>query len=588
MLKEMCADEEGDLLIESAAKSIPKVFAVSALVSVSPAQPFLFRNYQYPAGIQAVAADGAGTGTKHCAFLGSCKHHIWQAIRASSAAPYYLDDFSDDGNRWQDVSVGCGSVPTKVRKGRWRHLDTGQVLIESACSTNRVDEELNTLLPLLPEIQYFRFEPVDERCDMELDETDPTIWLKLESARQEYIEENSEAFKNVCDRLLLTDDLDKLISPCGRKTNLSNTVIDERSPSLGRRRQVLLVEASHGPDSGRAVYHARSLETFRARTGITISSVNRMLGFSKPAPATTFATPFASPSFTGSFPSSPFAPPSLDGCQTGNSPGSPPKSLMRPRELSAPLQSLQEKLQSSPQVGIIHLALQNDAVGSIMSWHNDVFVVAEPGELADRFLQSVKLSFMSLVKGRSRKETTALSKVMTVADLIAYKPNFPIGCVVHRYTGRQTQVMEDDQEIGAYMRTVPSIHLSPDDVRWMTGTWRDRIIICSGAFGPETQLAAIHRSGEFNTLDNGRFEIGDEETEADDMQQKPPSPGSDWEDGDPDKAQELVDDEEELSRFICLLYDALFQEGARVDVALQHALASHPKLRFSCHLPSMP
>lgn len=42
----MCADEEGDLLIESAVKKIPKVFVVSTLVSVAPAQPFIFRNYQ--------------------------------------------------------------------------------------------------------------------------------------------------------------------------------------------------------------------------------------------------------------------------------------------------------------------------------------------------------------------------------------------------------------------------------------------------------------------------------------------------------------------------------------------------------------
>ena len=33
------------------------------------------------------------------------------------------------------------------------------------------------------------------------------------------------------------------------------------------------------------------------------------------------------------------------------------------------------------------------------------------------------------------------------------------------------KVMEDNQEIGAYLfrRTVPSLHLSPDDVRWMVG-----------------------------------------------------------------------------------------------------------------------
>lgn len=42
----MCADEDGDLLIESAVKRIPKVFVVSTLVSATPAQPFIFRNYQ--------------------------------------------------------------------------------------------------------------------------------------------------------------------------------------------------------------------------------------------------------------------------------------------------------------------------------------------------------------------------------------------------------------------------------------------------------------------------------------------------------------------------------------------------------------
>ena len=35
------------------------------------------------------------------------------------------------------------------------------------------------------------------------------------------------------------------------------------------------------------------------------------------------------------------------------------------------------------------------------------------------------------------------------------------------------KVMEDDQEIGAYMfrRTVPYMHLTPDDVRWMVCSW---------------------------------------------------------------------------------------------------------------------
>lgn len=65
---------------------------------------------QYPAGTPEVAlvatSDGSGinvlaspigeqVGYKRSAFIGSCKHQVWKAIRASSAAPYYLDDFSD-------------------------------------------------------------------------------------------------------------------------------------------------------------------------------------------------------------------------------------------------------------------------------------------------------------------------------------------------------------------------------------------------------------------------------------------------------------------------------------------------------------
>lgn len=42
----MCANEDGDLLIDSAVRPVPKVFVVSTLVSIAPAQPFVFRNYQ--------------------------------------------------------------------------------------------------------------------------------------------------------------------------------------------------------------------------------------------------------------------------------------------------------------------------------------------------------------------------------------------------------------------------------------------------------------------------------------------------------------------------------------------------------------
>lgn len=70
----------------------------------------MISTFQYPVGTPEVPfsisessgitvlgspTTGAQVGYKRSAFIGSCKHQVWQAIRASSAAPYYLDDFSD-------------------------------------------------------------------------------------------------------------------------------------------------------------------------------------------------------------------------------------------------------------------------------------------------------------------------------------------------------------------------------------------------------------------------------------------------------------------------------------------------------------
>lgn len=102
-------------------------------------------------------------------------------------------------------------------------------------------------------------------------------------------------------------------------------------------------------------------------------------------------------------------------------------------------------------------------------------------------------------------------------------------------------------------------------------------------------MTTFHGSGEYNIFENGKFEIGDEE--AEDEEAEPASPVSDWEDSDLEKSGDHTtnfwdEDEEELSQLVCELYDSLFRDGASIDVALQHALAAHRRLRYSCHLPS--
>lgn len=127
------------------------------------------------------------------------------------AAIYYLDDFECNGNRFQDgalvgnnpslialqeahqlwpessisalVSIGTGSTPISQRgTGISSFIDTGSVLIESATSVDQVHRYLSTIERMLPHMKYFRLNPVDERCDMELDSVEPKKWKDLEEA----------------------------------------------------------------------------------------------------------------------------------------------------------------------------------------------------------------------------------------------------------------------------------------------------------------------------------------------------------------------------------------------------------------------
>eukprot|EP00889_Picochlorum_renovo_P002596 jgi/Picre1/29626/NNA_005010.t2 len=155
-----------DSLLDTCALNIPKVALISTLTSVSPAQPYIFRNYEY--------SSRSGDINR----LGSSSHEIWQAVRASSAAIYYLDEFEFSGNKFQDgalvannpglialqeahhiwpdaqisllVSVGTGSGPVSERqKGVSSYIDTGSALLESATNVEEVHKSLMVISSIL-------------------------------------------------------------------------------------------------------------------------------------------------------------------------------------------------------------------------------------------------------------------------------------------------------------------------------------------------------------------------------------------------------------------------------------------------------
>ncbi|KAL3136744.1 hypothetical protein ABBQ38_005460 [Trebouxia sp. C0009 RCD-2024] len=222
----------GNTMIDTACLNIPKCFVVATLASVTPAMPFIFRNYEYSPESQPPQAPAPANDEASLYELsGSSKHLVWQAVRASSAAPYYLDDFVCGPDRFQDgastannptglalqealrlwphtpvdclVSLGSGSVPvTKREKSMSSYLDTGSVLIESACNVERIAAVLYTLAPFIPNFKYFRFNPLDKRCGINLDEIDPAQWKLLEAATDDYIAASKDRFKQLTDILV--------------------------------------------------------------------------------------------------------------------------------------------------------------------------------------------------------------------------------------------------------------------------------------------------------------------------------------------------------------------------------------------------
>uniref|UniRef100_A0A8D0V9K3 Calcium-independent phospholipase A2-gamma n=1 Tax=Sus scrofa TaxID=9823 RepID=A0A8D0V9K3_PIG len=200
------------LMIETARNpTCPKVAAVSTIVNrgITP-KAFVFRNYGHFPGVNS-----------H--YLGGCHYKMWQAIRASSAAPGYFaeyalgNDLHQDGGLllnnpsalamheckclWPDVplecivSLGTGRYESDVRNTTtYTSLKTKlSNVINSATDTEEVHVMLDGLLP--PDT-YFRFNPV--MCEnIPLDESRNEKLNQLQLEGLKYIERNEEKMKKL-------------------------------------------------------------------------------------------------------------------------------------------------------------------------------------------------------------------------------------------------------------------------------------------------------------------------------------------------------------------------------------------------------
>lgn len=199
-----------------------KVSAISSIVNREVLQPFVFRNYTLPFRIQSL-------------YNGTFKHKMWEAARASSAAPGYFGEFKLGENIHQDgglfvnnpcavaiheakciwpnakllsvVSIGTGrcqpldlassSLSTAAESTATSWKQKLSKVIDSATDTERVHTVLHDLLP--PKV-YYRFNPYLSELHG-LDETDPVRWQRMLDDVEMYIRKNQSKMNEAANTL---------------------------------------------------------------------------------------------------------------------------------------------------------------------------------------------------------------------------------------------------------------------------------------------------------------------------------------------------------------------------------------------------
>lgn len=208
--------EEKTLLETTRNECSPKVGAVSVAVNQPTLKPFVFRNYNLPHRVES-----------H--YYGSCKYKMWQAIRASGAAPGYFEELELDGIVHQDgglmtnnptavaiheakllwpnepiqcvVSLGGGRFIPEVKEQQ-QGLTSLKMKILKVIDSATDTEAVHTIVQdLLPTDAYFRFNPYLSEW-ITLDENRAEKLDQLKQDAQMYLRRNSEKFDSAVRSLL--------------------------------------------------------------------------------------------------------------------------------------------------------------------------------------------------------------------------------------------------------------------------------------------------------------------------------------------------------------------------------------------------
>jgi hypothetical protein len=494
---------------------------------------------------------------------------MWHCLRASSAAPYYLADFSLGDEKWQDgavtcnnpalmgimearrlwpdrqiecvVSVGTGEVPRVKRKDAssfHRLIDASEVMLESSCNVERVDEALGTLLPLIPETKYFRFNPVDSRCDIDLDEIDKQALKRLREATDEYVKSENERFGELC-QLLQPDALDEEIA----------AVI---ATGLGSKKGVLVIEAQRYENEFAA--KTDIVEEFCALRSIPFARIDTSSSYNPDNTGFSFGKNGATSKKSNNNDNSHAHAEDNNTIRSRNgSSGSNRNKTGGEEELLDDTNVAIENLNAQfrrigANAGVIHLNCVSDLEGIVLRWQHDITAIAEPSAVANLFIECAKYP-----SKQSQKFTSLYEMCSSV-------PSVEVEGVLHTFIGKHLQADSNDGQLGAYLfkRTIPLEYLSDYTASKLIGMWKDKIIVSQASIGADL-LEAL--------LDAGAKAIVAPSNE------------------DPDNFISAGADGDDILQFFAAFYHALYVVGADAPAASSAACMIQPSCSyFRCHV----
>lgn len=217
VLKEMAGESVS--MLDTAMFSNTKFAVCCSRINVFPPQPYILRNYNHP-----LACGNTKPAAIPTPLEGNANFRVWQAIRATCAAPGYFDPVVVDDlhlvdgamlynnpialaaneakSIWPDLPLACiVSCGTGARPSHPTEVTMGSLLSAVVDSATETEKTAFTAASFLPPDSYFRLQPMGEVFDFPIDECRPERFDEMEQFMVNWLQQNQPIFETIAERL---------------------------------------------------------------------------------------------------------------------------------------------------------------------------------------------------------------------------------------------------------------------------------------------------------------------------------------------------------------------------------------------------